>query len=124
MLGIHDEALDKVASLIADKWEELASHLGFDKSDISAIRDGNKLEAQRIYKMLCQWRYRQHYRTDRVKVLAEGLAKCGLEGVADAVLRKNGDRENASSSSRSKGKHLWIIARKTLILYCVMSCIW
>ncbi|XP_072051858.1 uncharacterized protein [Amphiura filiformis] len=60
--GIHDNVLDKIASLIADEWEELAKNLGFQKADIEAIKDGNKLEAQRIYKMLCQWRYRQHYR--------------------------------------------------------------
>ena len=102
-IGIHDDVLDKVASLIAVEWEDLAAHLGFVKADIDAIKDGNKLEAQRIYKMLCQWRYRQHYKTDRVKYLAEGLRKCGLQNIADIVLDLVGNNRSGSAPPSPTG---------------------
>ena len=96
--------------MIADEWERLAEHLGFDKIDIDAIRDCNKLEAQRIYKMLCQWRYRQHYRTDRVQVLVKGLKKCGLQNVADVALSMIGRRDDISEiPSKPKGGYFWVL---------------
>ena len=36
--------------------------------------------------MLCQWRYRQHYTSDRVQALVDGLSQCELGSIVEPVM--------------------------------------
>ena len=54
---MKDMAIQAIRRSIGDKWPELARGLGFDKTDIDAIRDGpdrDNLHGQ-IFRMIRQW---------------------------------------------------------------------
>ena len=82
-LGVNDEILDQIGSLVGDRWGHLGSHLGFSEHELKALQVERISEFEKIITMLRRWRERHDYAEDRLKFLMSALRKCGLDNVAD-----------------------------------------
>jgi hypothetical protein len=73
--SIYDMAIQAIRRNIGDKWPDLARGLGFDETDIDAIRvgpDRDNLHGQ-IFRMIRQWEQRQEKGKGSVYGLLQGL---------------------------------------------------